>query len=124
MHGRLHNTPVDQLRHGFERFINIRNETGGGVTHTQDETRPACIVSQLLEVRVVVQRQQSQELREGLDLLGDALPCPVLREHAHRDPKHRGPTAMGTDGAHDGKQRNTVEGLNRAHASDKPYQNL
>lgn len=50
----------------------------------QDET-------QLLEVGVVVQRQQTQELRESLDLLRDALPGPKLSEHAHCDSEHRGP---------------------------------
>lgn len=49
------------------------------------------IVVYLLEVGIVVQRQQPQKLRESFDLLWDALSGPILGEHAHRDSEHRGP---------------------------------
>ena len=56
----------------------------------------ACETKTLLEVGLVVQRQQPQELREGLDLLRNALPCPELGQHTHGDAKHGGPAARGT----------------------------
>lgn len=49
------------------------------------------VAVELLEVCVVVQGQQSEELREGFHLLRDALPRPQLGEHTHSHPEHGGP---------------------------------